>query len=213
MSYLKVIGAGLGRTGTLSLKAALNQLGVGPCYHMGEVRGNPGHIEHWLRVAAGDHTRERFAAIFENYNATVDWPAGSYYKPIFEQNPDAKVILSIRPTDKWWASMDKTIMNVVRHPVNDALPPDGQAQMAMAKFMLGERIFKGKIDEASVKAHYDRHNQEVRDTIPKGQLLEFDPTMGWEPLCKFLGVPVPAEPYPDTNKTKDFRESAKIVAD
>ena len=207
---IKVIGAGLGRTATLSLKAALNQLGVGPCYHMNEVRQNTGHIEGWIKVAAGD--AKQMVEIFKNYNSTVDWPASSHYKELFALYPDAKVILSKRETDIWWKSMDKTILNVMRNPVNTALEPALQAQMLMAKFLVGERALGGKYDEASVKATYEKHNDEVRRTIPKDRLLEFDPSDGWEPLCKFLGVPVPSEPYPDSNKTKDFQASAKIVA-
>lgn len=200
---IKVIGAGLGRTATLSLKAALNQLGLGPCYHMNEVRQNSGHIEAWIKVAAGDP--QQMVEIFKNYNATVDWPASSHYKELYALFPDAKVILSKRETDKWWKSMDKTILNVMRNPVNPALEPALQAQMLMAKFLVGERVFGGKYDEASVKAVYENHNEEVRRTIPKDKLLEFDPSDGWEPLCKFLGVAVPDTPYPKSNSTEEFR--------
>lgn len=207
---IKVIGAGLGRTATLSLKAALNRLGFGPCYHMNEVRQNPGHIEGWIKVAAGDPSQ--MVEIFKNYNSTVDWPASSHYKELFALYPDAKVILSKRDTEKWWQSMDKTILNVMRNPVNAQLAPDQQASMLMSKFLVGEKALGGKYDEASVKATYEKHNDEVRRTIPKAQLLEFDPSDGWEPLCKFLGVAVPPEPYPDSNKTEDFQKSAKIVA-
>src|SRR5262245_27732505 len=97
---LKVIGAGLGRTGTLSLKTALNLLGLGTCYHMQEVRKNPGHIEHWLRIAGGDTSKERFDTVFERYNATVDWPGATFYKGMYAAYPDAKVILSKRDTEK-----------------------------------------------------------------------------------------------------------------
>lgn len=191
---LKVIGAGLGRTGTLSLKLALTQLGFGPCYHMAEVFPHPERVQHWNDIAAGK--TPDWDAVFAGFNATVDWPACNYYKELMAKYPDAKVLLSVRPSaEKWFASTQATIFG---DQIAANAPP-------FIPKILGDIVGPDRHDKAACIAAYERHNAEVRAYVPKDKLLEFTPDMGWEPLCKWLGVAVPETPYPRVNTTEDFQ--------
>ncbi len=196
---LKVIGAGLGRTGTLSLKLALTELGVGPCYHMMEVFPAPARVEHWNRISAGEALD--WDVVFDGFQATVDWPACNYYRELMDTYPDAKVILSVRPADKWFASTQATIF---RDELNAMAPP-------FIARIIGAKVGPDRHDREAVIAGYLRHNDEVRAHVPKEKLLEFDPSQGWAPLCDFLGVPVPATPYPSVNTTEQFQANFDSV--
>lgn len=201
---LKVIGAGFGRTGTLSLKAALEQLGFGPCYHMMEVFRNPGHSEKWLALGKGE-TKD-WSDILANYQSVVDWPTTYFYREFADAYPSAKVILTERPAKEWYKSAINTIFSALS-PMNDDANADPmrKAQGEMARYLVVEKTFGGSLEEAHAIAVYNRHNEEVRRVIPKERLLVYNAEQGWEPLCKFLGVPVPAAPYPKTNTTEEFR--------
>lgn len=204
---LAVIGAGLGRTGTLSLKAALEQLGFGPCHHMTEVAADHARqSEIWNRVAGGDE--RDWEAVFAGYRAAVDWPACHYWAELAEAFPEAKVVLSLRDPAKWYASMAETIF---RFPMPEAVPYQSGAAMAPMWFaaeIVMRQTFAGKRDEASVIAAYERHNAAVRAAIPPERLLEFEVAQGWEPLCAFLDVPVPDTPFPRVNDQAMFRALA-----
>lgn len=191
---LKVIGAGLGRTGTLSLKFALTQIGFGPCYHMMEVTTVPERIEHWNKAYA-ERATMNWDEVFDGFVATVDWPACNVYRELMAKYPDAKVILTQRPAEAWYASTQATIFGDV---LAEHAPP-------FFKNMLGDIIGPDRHDKATVIANYERHNAEVRAYVPREKLLEFDPSMGWAPLCAFLGVPVPETPYPKVNSTDEFQ--------
>jgi hypothetical protein len=203
---LSVIGAGFGRTGTLSLKGALETLGFNPCYHMMEVMQH-GFGGIWNDIAHGG--TPDWEAVFKGYKATVDWPACNYYRELADLYPDAKVLLSLRDPDKWYDSCQNTIFRAMRMNPEGA-PPNVQTQMSMARKLVVENTFGGDIDDrAHAIAVYNRHNETVQKVIPKERLLVFQPTDGWEPLCRFLGVPVPDQPYPKTNTTEEFQQHFK----
>ncbi len=205
---LSVIGAGFGRTGTLSLKGALETLGFDPCYHMIEVMHH-GFGGIWSDIAHGG--TPDWEAVFKGYRATVDWPACNYYRELADLYPDAKVLLSLRDAGKWYDSCQNTIFRAMRMERPDA-PPNLKTQMSMARKLVVENTFGGNIDD---RAHcisvYNRHNETVRQVIPKDRLLVFQPSDGWEPLCGFLGVRVPDAPYPKVNTTEDFQQLFKQV--
>jgi len=197
---LRVVGAGVGRTGTTSLKIALEQLLGGRCYHMIETFGKPDHRLAWQEAFEG--RPPDWSTFFEGYLATVDWPGAGAWRELHEAFPDALVLLSVRDIDAWWASASKTIfvaMTKVDRGEDEPTPLDRMNDAMMARFT------PDFIDEAAAKAAYLAHNDEVRATVPAGQLLEWQAGDGWEPLCAALGVPVPTEPFPHANTTEQFR--------
>ncbi|HEX4260305.1 MAG TPA: sulfotransferase [Acetobacteraceae bacterium] len=198
---LTVIGAGFGRTGTKSLKDALEQLGLGPCYHMIEVLQNPGFAEHWLRADAG--AAMDWDAVFGGYASTTDWPACDHWRALADHYPDAKVILTTRDPEGWFASTQNTIFS----SLNTRLAGDGSAIGQLMRG-IGARHFGGAFDDrARCIAAFQRHNDAVRRGIAPDRLLEFDVREGWERLCRFLRVAVPATAFPSTNTTEEFRAS------
>jgi hypothetical protein len=199
---LRVIGAGLGRTGTLSLKHALERLLGGPCYHMLEVFGRPDDIGVWQRAAAGD--LPDWNAFLSDYAAVVDWPACAFWYELSNAFPDAPVLLSSRDTDGWWKSASDTIFRVMQRPL-PADEPTMSAQMAMVHELMAQRFTPEWTDEASAKAAYEAHNAAVRAAVPTSRLIDWHPGDGWQPLCAALELPVPDEPFPHMNTTEDFR--------
>jgi hypothetical protein len=194
---LRVVGAGLGRTGTLSLKVALEKLLGGPCYHMLEVFTHPEHVPVWGAAARGE--RVDWEALFAGYRAGVDWPQGSFWEEIAEAFPDAIILLSLRDTDAWWQSASQTIFKGMAAAKSRA--PEWHAVM--------EEIFTRRFvwppdDEAAAKAAYERHNADVLARAPKDRLLVWQASDGWGPLCERLGVKVPAEPFPRVNTREEF---------
>ena len=198
---LRVVGAGLGRTGTHSLKLAFEQLFGAPCYHMLEISQHPEDIVQWQSAAEG--VMPDWHQLFANYRAAVDWPASAYWSELADAFPDAIVVLSTRPTDEWWRSADRTIWAVSRLPV----PPDpvAQAQMTMVKLMLSERFTPQWSDETASKVAYERHNERVRATVAPERLVEWQPGDGWARLCAALELPVPDTEFPHVNTTDEFR--------
>lgn len=210
---LEVIGAGFGRTGTLSLKTALEQLGFGRCYHMLEAIANPAHGPTW--VAAADGEPVDWAALFEGYRATVDWPACAFWRELAEAFPDAKVLLSVRPPDRWYDSFRSTIYEVLTRPLPDPPPPPELLPLFdMGKRVVTDRSFGGQLgSREEIIASYEAHNAEVRRTVAPDRLLELDVAEGWEPLCRFLGVEVPDEPFPNVNDRAFFRAMFDVDED
>lgn len=201
---LEVIGAGFGRTGTLSLKVALEQLGFGPCYHMMEVMGSEVRPYHWMRLLEGDPPT--WDEIFDGYRATVDWPACAWWRELAAEYPDAKVILSLRDADGWYDSVMNTIYHALVAKVPETVPPHFKTQMSMVARLVGEDTFGGRIeDRAHAIEVFDRHNRSVIDSIPKERLLVYRPGDGWEPLCRFLERDVPETDFPRLNDTAEFR--------
>jgi len=196
---LKVIGTGLGRTGTQSLKFALEQLGFGPCYHMMEVFPRPGHVGAWAKAARGEHID--WDKLYEGFAATVDWPSTHFWRDLMRKYPDAKIIHSEREPELWWKSFSQTIQEGI---AGEAPPPMREWQ-DMVKLIITDQTFRGDMSKENVLKVYNAHNAEVKRTVPAAKRLDFDPKQGWAPLCKFLGVPVPAADFPNTNTTAEFR--------
>lgn len=197
---LKVIGAGFGRTGTLSLKFALEKLGFNPCHHMMEVFGKPEHIALWQDAAEGKNVD--WDAVFEGYEAAVDWPVCNFWQELAEKYPDAKFILSKRDPEKWYASGMNTIF---RGMIGAGESPE-DAHTKMVCTLIRDNTFGGDLtDKANAIRIFEAHNQKVIDTLPKERLLVFEAADGWAPLCEFLEVPVPEEDYPRTNSTEEFQ--------
>ena len=200
---LQLIGAGFGRTGTLSLKGAIEKLGAGPCYHMLEVARNPAHAEVWLRAAHGEAVD--WDGLFENFAATVDWPGCSYWRELRERYPEAKVLLSVRTPESWYESVYNTIYEALTS--SGEAPEAIRTQAEMARKLVLENTFDGRFeDRAYAMGIFERHNQEVERSVPSDQLLVYPIGAGWEPLCAFLDVPVPDEDYPHVNTSETFHE-------
>jgi len=206
---LKVIGAGFGRTGTLSLKYALEQLGFGPCYHMIETREHPEHDAMWLALARGDP--HDWHAILDGYAASVDWPAIMIWKELVAAYPDAKVILTLRDSEHWYKNASKTIFARMREfaeaLARDAaasIDPPRRAHMRMVNAVVVDKAFGGDLGHHHAIEVFNAHNAGVRRAIPPEKLLVYESGQGWDPLCAFLGVPVPETPYPKVNTTDDF---------
>jgi hypothetical protein len=199
---LRVVGAGLGRTGTHSLKLALEQLIGEPCYHMIEVFGHPEHIPMWRTAAEG--TMPDWDALFAGYGAIVDWPGASFWREISDTYPDALILLSTRESPQaWWKSASRTIFAVL-----DTGMPNDFTEMWGA---IARNRFTPNVDDAdAAMAAYERHNADVRATADPARLVEWQPGDGWAPLCRALGVPVPDDDFPHVNTTDEFREMAGL---
>ena len=199
---LQVIGAGLGRTATFSLKFALEHLGFGPCYHMSEVfAGARRNIPLWLNVV---HGQPDWDAIFDGYRSTSDYPACSYWRELADYYPSAKVVLNVRDPSSWFDSVSETIFSeqmqgpVVGSPIGD-----------MMKGVIFD-AFGGQVkDRDFMTDWFRRRNQSVIDALPAERLLVYSPSQGWAPLCSFLGVPVPAVPFPRVNSRDEITETSK----
>jgi len=192
---LRVVGAGLGRTGTMSLKLALERLLGVPCYHMLEVFRHPEHVAAWHAATRGD--MPDWNDLFAEYAAAVDWPAASFWPELSRAFPDAVVLLSVRDAQSWWESASQTIFRSM-----DEAPRDEWS--AMVRDLMAARFTSALDDRAAAIAAFERHNAEVRERVPPARLLEWTASDGWEPLCKALGVPVPQEPFPRANTKEDF---------
>lgn len=207
---LRVVGAGLGRTGTMSLKLALERLLGAPCYHMVEVFARPRDVEVWHEAIRGGAVD--WDAVFDGYAAAVDWPVVAKWREIAEAYPDAVILLSTRSSgEAWWRSADRTIFETFRKP--GAIVPDddpaSRAWRAMAEDML--RLFTPSyLDRETAIEAYERHNDTVRAQADPARLLDWSPGDGWGPLCERLGVPVPDEPFPHANTTEEFRARAQL---
>lgn len=205
---IKVIGAGFGRTGTLSLKIALEMLGFGPCYHMMEVFQNPGHSELWSAAADGNVDWEK---LFTGFSSTVDWPSTYFWRELANHYPDAKIILTHRSTESWIKSVQATIFQHIQGDPTDDKPAVA-AQRRMAQKLVQQGTFGGNVeDRAHLAKVYEAHNEEVRRTIPADRLLVYEVKEGWAPLCKFLGVPVPPVAYPKVNSTEEFQARVAVM--
>jgi hypothetical protein len=201
---LRVVGAGLGRTGTASLQLALQQLLDGRCYHMGEVFGRPEDTPVWHAAVKG--TSPDWDTFLADFVATVDWPACAFWRELADANPDAVVLLSTRSSaDAWWKSAHDTIFQIQSRKPRPDDPDFLASQMAMATDMFVETFTPNWQDETAAKAAYEAHNAAVRAEVDPGRLVEWQPGDGWQPLCAALDVPVPADPFPHVNSTADFR--------
>jgi hypothetical protein len=199
---LQIIGAGFGRTGTSSLKIALEQLGFAPCYHMLEVAARPQHCALWLAADRGE--RVDWNEILGGYAAAVDWPTCVFWRELLAEYTQARVILTVRDAAAWYASFRDTILARA-----ESLPPVSSpaihALYDLSKQLILQRTFRGVAgDERRAIAALEAHNAEVVATVEPRRLLVYDVADGWEPLCAFLGVPVPVASFPHVNPRTEF---------
>jgi Sulfotransferase domain len=207
---LSVIGAGASRTGTLSLKAALEQLGFGPCHHFFELLANPSAWPQWDRVFSG--ARVDWDRVYDGYRSGVDAPTVWLWRELAERYPDAKVILTTRSPESWLRSVRETVYsqsNFGRLMSTPAAPLIAKAGPFLAgrQDALDPSLIARDPDAAI--AGFIAHNEEVVRLIAPERLLVFEVKSGWEPLCGFLGVPVPQAPFPRANSAEDFQDWIK----
>ncbi len=209
---MQVIGAGFGRTGTLSLKRALEELGVGPAYHMQEAMRRPAHVRHWLEYA--DTGTTDWDTLFADFGSGVDYPVSCVWDTLAEHYPDAKVVLTVRDPDRWWESTNSTVhgFRTAFAPWFRRAVPPADRFVVMVERLVWQGLFDGRFgDRAHAIAVFNRHNDHVRATCPPERLLEFDVSQGWAPLCAFLDVPVPDRPFPHLNDTASTRRAVTAV--
>jgi Sulfotransferase domain len=212
---LKIIGAGFGRTGTLSTKAALETLGFGPCYHMTEVFNKPTDFALWEAATRGEPVN--WHEIFAGYQATVDWPGCAFYADLMQVYPNAKVLLNVRDPEKWYESVSSTIYQTSRGTSRSLLAllfsqvivrliPNARHIRGMIQALIWEKTFGGRFqDKDYAIAVFEQHIEEVKQRVPPEKLLVYDVKQGWEPLCAFLGVEIPKDtPFPHLNDRANF---------
>lgn len=213
---IKIIGAGLPRTGTNTLKESLEKLGYKKTYHMKELLVHPENLQYWQTLKETGTTN--WDQLYNGYQATVDFPAYPWYKEHMKQYPDAKVILTVRPFDKWHSSVFSTIWQAGPQNLPEKLKMIAKLIMnprlrkviscvKLAKEMIFKVHFQGKFeDKIEAEKIFNQHIENVKAHVPADKLLIFDVSEGWGPLCKFLGVPEPNEPIPHLNKKENFKE-------
>lgn len=219
---LKVIGSGLGRTGTHSLKLALEQLGFGKCYHMAELFEHPEGLVHFKKAERDEDPD--WDTLFQDYQSAVDYPVARYYKRLMQKYPDAKIIHTIREPESWYQSASQTIIwaskpslgRILKLMIKLPFSPMLRKQMPILKFngkLIDLEFGKDYKNKEEVIRRYNLHNENVLRTVPKEKLLVFNAKEGWEPLCDFLGVPVPDVPFPESNKRDEFINRIKNIKD
>ena len=194
---LKVIGAGMPRTATTSQKLALEQLGFGPCYHMSEALDQPNHWPLWEAAGAGESVN--WEDIFADWGSTTDAPGCNFYKELAAVYPDAKVLLSVRDPERWFASTQETVTSPMVVGFHAARGTLGMVEA------VGWGTDPRLRDKAWMLERYHRHNEEVKATIPSGRLMVYNVSEGWGPLCAFLDRPIPETPFPQVNSTDEFK--------
>jgi hypothetical protein len=202
---VQIVGAGLGRTGTHSMKVALEQLTGGTCYHMIEVFGRPDDVAVWKSAFQGNPPD--WTTFLADFSAVVDWPACSSWREIAAAFPDAPVLLTSRDPDSWWKSASNTIFEV-----SDRVGGENPEWGEMVELMLG-RFTPDWRDEEAAKAAFVAHNEAVRAEVDADRLVEWRPGDGWEPVCRALGVDVPDTPFPHLNTTEEFRAMSGLDGD
>jgi Sulfotransferase domain len=208
---MRLIGAGLPRTGTLSQKVALEMLGFGPCYHMVDVLGDLDLVAKWRRALDGDPDWDD---IFGEHQSTVDWPGSFYYRDLLDVYPDAKVLLSVRDGDAWAASMRDTIWglfhgDILINRLSEArriVDPKWDSYLVMMDEMWRRSglMYGDTLDTDWMSAAVERYAAEVQRNVPADRLLVWSVKDGWDELCEFLEVPVPDQPFPHLNDTDTF---------
>ena len=212
---VEIIGAGYGRTGTMSTYTALNSLGF-PCYHMFELgtEGNEDHLDFWLEVARSTPgVQHDWSQVFANYRATIDNPASCVWRELVAANPDAKVLLTLHPkgAEAWCESTIDTIYfteNKWQFKIVEFFTPFGRKMGEMSRKLVWQRAHRGTMnDRTAAIAEYQRHIEEVKATVSPEKLLIFTADQGWEPLCKFLEVDVPEGEFPNVNDREQIKKT------
>ena len=202
---LKVIGLGLGRTGTYSLKTALEHLELGPCHHMERVAQNmPVQLPLWNALLKNP---TNFDAVYEGMQSAVDWPTAAFYKELYQHYPNAKFILTHRSKESWAESFGSTIYKLLSDRENAPAPI--QEWLHMVVKVIEKTGFSMGLDYEGLAERYEAHNKAVRDLIPADQLLVYQVKEGWEPLCKFLNTEIPTTEFPRTNNREEFWDLVK----
>ena len=199
---MKIIGLGVGRTGTRSLKLAIERLGMGPCHHMEEVLQNqPTQVPLWMAALNDDPD---WNAIYSGYESAVDWPTAGFLRELAVAYPLARFILTVRSPESWADSFSQTIYPLVteRHRIKKEMLP----WIDMAALVIEKTGFVSGLDTAGLRQAFEAHTEAVRATIPANQLLVYQVKDGWAPLCEFLGLPIPSDPFPRTNDRSEFWE-------
>jgi len=199
---IRVVGAGLGRTGTTSLKAALEQLLGAPCHHMFEIFVHPEQVPAWHAAARGEAVD--WPALLADYAAVVDWPGASFWPELTEAFPDALVLISNRDPQAWYESARNTIFPNLVAEVDPEQTDDWKAWHAMVQDVFANRFTLDLDDEAATLAAFEAHYAAVRATVPADRILEWSVTDGWAPLCAALDLPVPTDPFPRLNTRDDW---------
>lgn len=205
---LKIINTGLGRTGTTSLKVALEQLGFGPGYHMFDIVGDEERLKQWEAIVC-DAQAPDWEAVFDGYTSAVDGPCAIYYRQIMAAFPEAKIILTTRDEERWHQSTYDTLYRFALK--NSTSPPLAHSMQSrlyrVTSTMIWNGLFGGQFsDREHAIETFRKHNQEVIDNVDPDNLLVYDVKQGWEPLCTFLGVDVPTEEFPHVNDTESMRK-------
>lgn len=214
---LQVIGSGVGRTGTFSLKLALEELGFNKCYHMYELFQNPSGIKYFQQAERGEDVN--WDELFAGYKSAVDYPVARYYKQIMKYYPDAKIIQTVRDPEAWYKSISNTIFKVSRPSIRKRLnmilkfPFSSEIRQRLPIYIFNGKMVESEFgkdlnDKEGIIKRFNQRNAEVVAIVPKERLLIFDAKEGWEPLCKFLNVHVPDKPFPKTNSTEEFMNSS-----
>lgn len=217
---LKIIGTGLGRTGTHSLKLALEKLGFGKCYHMVELFQNPEGLKYFKKAERREEVN--WDELFKGYYSAVDYPVARYFKQIFKYYPEAKIIHTVRDSEEWFRSATDTIFwasnpvswKILKLAVHLPFSPEARRRIPVLLYnrKLSELEFgKDLKNREYVIRRFEQHTEEVIKTIPEKQLLIFNPNSGWEPLCRFLDVNVPVIPFPNSNSREEFMRRVEII--
>ena len=197
---MKVIGAGVGRTGTMSLRLAINQLGLGPCHHMEDVlQSMLSQVPLWIDSLNGN---PNWPAIYSGFESAVDWPSAGFYRELLGQYQSAKFILSTRSPESWAASFESTIYKLIAEK-NEA-PPEMKDWLDMAERVIAKSGFSSGLDSDGLMRAFVAHNESVMSTIPADRLLVYEVKDGWGPLCDFLGESVPDDSFPRSNNREEF---------
>lgn len=200
---MKLIGTGFGRTGTDSMRLALELLGVGPCHHMRAVMSDAAQKAAWRAAVALDAPMD-WNGLLGGYNACVDWPTAHYWPELIRHWPEAKVLLTWRDAESWWGSFEKTILPVIRESTEEE---------SLGVALIRNKVFGGRPDDrAHAIAVYEANVARVKAEVPADRLLLYPVGAGWGPLCAFLEVPVPDAPFPHANTTTEFRADPEINA-
>ncbi|MEQ9408966.1 MAG: sulfotransferase [Fuerstiella sp.] len=208
---LQVIGLGYPRTGTMSLKHALETLLLGPCYHMIEVFRRPDDVAFWLSALETHGKDANWEQVFEDFQSTADCPGCCFWRPLLKAYPTARFILTVRDAEGWYDSCRSTIYEAMMHPER---APDEvhRSVQQMARRLILDSMFEGRFEDRDFALRrFREHHQAVIDAVPAEQLLVFDVADGWEPLCRFLKVDVPDLPFPRSNTRAEFQSRFAVT--
>jgi hypothetical protein len=217
---MKMIGVGFGRTGTMSLKAALEELGAGPCFHMIDLitgENKERDLEHWVRVADGEPVD--WTEVFEGWEATVDWPAASRWREIVAAFPGVPVLLNVRDFDGFYKSCANTILAVKEAAQAGELAEDANREQPAPELwgviekLIWQGDFQGRFkDKEWVREMYWERVETIKREVPADRLVYWELGDGWEPLADALGVEAPHKPFPHLHDTNEFRTEFGLPA-